>query len=258
MDPASIAPSTVTISRESDGHWYVSLAVEVADQAPALPGAGREVGIDLGVTDFAVTSDGQRIRNPRHLARKSEALARYQRRMARKQRGSANHDKAKTKLARAHAKVRRARADFLHKSTTRLVRDHDVIVIEDLAVQNLVRNRKLAKAISDCGWGEFRRQLDYKCARAGRTLAVIDRWYPSTKTCSTCGHRLAELPLSVRCWTCPGCGSRHDRDVNAAKNILAAGRAVTACGGGVRRPGNRTRSPVKQEAQLVKAGTSRA
>jgi putative transposase len=133
--------------------------------------------------------------------------------------------------------VRNARRDFLHRASTRLVRSASMIVIEDLAVKNMVRNRHLARVISDCGWGEFRRQLEYKCERAGRELIVVDRWYPSSKTCSACGHLLAELSLSTWHWTCPSCGSRHDRDINAAKNILAAGLAVSACGADVRHLG---------------------
>jgi putative transposase len=182
-------------------------------------------------------------------------LARYQRRMARCQRGSMNRRKAKAKAARAHRKARNARQDFLHRASTSLVRNADTIVIEDLAVQNMVKNRSLSKAISDCGWGEFRRQLAYKCERAGRRLVVIDRWYPSSKTCSHCGHLLSELKLSTRHWTCPGCRTRHDRDINAAKNILAAGRAVArerpgdACGAGVSRQGSSLPQPAaKQEA----------
>jgi putative transposase len=132
--------------------------------------------------------DETQIASPRHLERKARNLARYQRRLARCQKGSANRAKAKAKVARAHRKVRNARADFLHPASTRLVRGHDVIVIEDLNVAGMVRNRKLAKAISDCGWGEFRRQLEYKCERYGRRLIVIDRWYPSSRTCSACGH----------------------------------------------------------------------
>ena len=171
------------------------------------------------------------------------------------QRGSANRAKARAKVARVHRKVRDARRDFLHRASTGLVRDNDVIVIEDLVVKNMVRNRKLAKAISDCGWGEFRHQLEYKCERAGPELIVVDRWYPSSKTCSACGHLLAELSLSTRHWTCPSCGSRHDRDINAAKNILAAGLAVSACGAGVRHSGSsRMRSAAKQEPRPVTAG----
>jgi putative transposase len=220
-----------------------------------LEPAGHAVGVDLGVTDFAVTSDGERIANPRHLARKARNLARYQRRLARCRKGSANRAKAAAKAARAHRKIRHARRDFLHRASTRLVRRNDMIVIEDLAVRNMVRNRHLARAISDCGWGEFRRQLEYKCERAGRQLIVVDRWYPSSKTCSACGHLLAELSLSTRHWTCPSCGSRHDRDINAAKNILAAGLAVSACGADVRHSGSsRMRSAVKQEPRPVTAG----
>ena len=166
----------------------------------------------------------------------------------------------KAKVARAHRKARSARQDFLHRASTRLIRGNDVIVIADLAVKNMVRNRRLAKAISDCGWGEFRRQLEYKCQRYGRDLVVIDRWYPSSKTCSACGHLLAALSLNTRTRQCPSCRTRHDRDINAAKNILAAGLAVgtgngaDACGADVRHSGSsRVRSAVKQEPQPVTA-----
>lgn len=254
IDPATLAPTTVTVSRDPCGRWYVSFAVDVADPAQ-MPAAGAVVGVDLGIKDFAVTSDGEKIPNPHSLAKRERNLARYQRRLARCQRGSANRAKANAKVARAHRKIRASRADFLHKTSARLLRDHDVIVIEDLAVKNMVRNRKLAKAISDCGWGEFRRQLEYKAAAAGRHLIVIDRWYPSSKTCSSCGRLLAELSLSTRMWQCPSCRTRHDRDINAAQNILAAGLAAAACGGDVRHSGSsRVRSPAKQEPQLVKAG----
>ena len=155
----------------------------------------------------------------------------------------------------------RRRSDFLHRASTRLVREHDVIVIEDLNVSGMVRNRHLARAISDCGWGEFRRQLEYKCQRYGRDLVVIDRWYPSSKTCSACGHLLADLSLSARHWRCPSCGTRHDRDINAAKNILAAGLAVArgspgdACGADVRHSGSsRVRSAAKQEPRPARTG----
>jgi len=254
IDPASIDPTTVTVSRDPCGRWYVSLAVDVADPE-LLPATGAVVGVDLGIKDFAVTSDGEKIPNPRGLARRERNLARYQRRMARCQKGSANRAKARAKVARGHRKVRASRQDFLHRASTRLVRDHDVIVIEDLNVAGMVRNRPLAKAISDCGWGTFRRMIEYKAARAGRHLIVIDRWYPSSKTCSACGHLLAALRLSTRTWQCPSCGTRHDRDINAAKNILAAGLAVSACGADVRHSGSpRVRSAVKQEPQPVTAG----
>jgi putative transposase len=244
----------VIVSREPDGRWYVTFTIDTHAPGPLEP-AGHAVGVDLGVTDLAVTSDGEKIANPGHLARKARNLARYQRRLARCRKGSANRAKAAAKVARAHRKVRHARQDYLHRASTRLVRENDVIVIEDLNVSGMIRNRHLARAISDCGWGEFRRQLEYKCERYGRELVVIGRWYPSSKTCSACGHLLAELSLGTRQWTCPSCGARHDRDINAAKNILAAGQAVTACGAGVRHPGtSRVRPAVKQEPQPVTAG----
>ncbi len=259
-DLTGLDPAMVIVSREPDGRWYVTFTTDAPGPEP-LPAAGYAAGVDLGVKDFAVTSGGERIVNPRHLERKARRLARYQRRLARCHRGSANRAKAAAKVARAHRKVRDARRDFLHRASTRLVRSADTIVIEDLNVSGMVRNRHLARAISDCGWGEFRRQLAYKCERTGRELVVIDRWYPSSKTCSACGYRLAELSLSTRHWTCPSCRSRHDRDINAAKNILAAGLAVArgspgdACGADVRHSGSsRVRSAVKQEPWPVTAG----
>jgi putative transposase len=260
VDVTTLDPAMAIVSRESDGRWYVTFTIDT-DAPESLAETGRAVGVDLGVTDFAVTSDGERTANPRHLERKARRLARYQRRMARCQKGSANRAKAAAKVARAHRKIRNARSDFLHRTSIRLVREHDVIVIEDLNVVGMVRNRHLARAISGCGWGEFRRQLDYKCQRYGRRLVVIDRWYPSSKTCSACGHLLASLSLSTRHWRCPSCGARHDRDINAAKNILAAGRAVArgspgdACGAEVRHSGSsRVRSAVNQEPRPARAG----
>ena len=245
-------PTMVVVSRDTDGRWYVTFCVEVKTNEP-LSKAEKAVGVDLGIKDFAVTSDAARIANPKLLARRARQLARYQRRLSRCQKGSANRIKAKAKVARAHRKVRQARQDFLHRTSTRLVRENDVIVIEDLAVKNMVRNRRLARAISDCGWGEFRRQLEYKCEWYGREFVVIDRFYPSSKTCSFCGHLLSQLSLGTRHWTCPDCGTRHDRDVNAAKNILAAGLAVSACGVDVRHNGTtRVQSAVKQESQALR------
>lgn len=260
VDITALNPTMVTVCREPDGRWYVTFAVDVSDPAP-LDEIGHAVGVDLGVKVFAVTSDGSKIANPRHLERKARNLARYQKRMTRCQKGSNNRAKAKQKVARAHRKVRDARKDFLHKTSTQLVRSADTIVIEDLNVSGMVKNRRLARVISDCGWGEFRRQLGYKCERYGRELVVIDRWYPSSKTCSACGHLLAKLSLSTRHWTCPSCGTRHDRDINAAKNIVAAGLAVArgspgdACGADVRHSGSSwMQSAAKQEPQLARAG----
>jgi putative transposase len=260
VDLTALNPAIVIVSREPDGRWYVTFTLDTAKPEP-LPETGHAVGVDLGVKDFAVTSDGEKIANPRHLDRKARNLARYQRRLAHRRKGSANRAKAAAKVARAHRKVRSARRDFLHRASTRLVRENDFIVIEDLNVSGMVRNRRLARAISDCGWGEFRRQLEYKCERARHELVVIDRWYPSSKTCSACGHLLAGLSLSTRHWTCPSCRARHDRDINAAKNILAAGLAVArgspgdACGADVRHPGSsRMQSALKQEPRPARAG----
>jgi len=260
VDLTAPGPAMVIVSRESDGRRYVTFTIDTDIPEP-LAETGHAIGVDLGVRNFAATSDGDKIANPRHLERKARALARHQRRLARCQPGSANRAKAAAKVARAHRKVRHARRDFLHRASTRLVRTADLIVIEDLNVSGMVRNRHLAHAISDCGWGEFRRQLAYKCQRYGRRLVVIDRWYPSSKTCSACGHLLARLILSTRQWRCPSCGTRHDRDINAAKNILAAGLAVArdspgdACGAGVRHSGSSwVRSAVKQEPWPARAG----
>lgn len=227
VDLAALNPTMVVVSREPDGRWFVSLAVDVDDPAPQAP-TGRQVGVDLGIKDFATLSTGEKIANPRHMARHERGLRRQQRRLARMKKGSNNRAKQRKKVARKHARVRDARRDFLHKTSTTLVCENDLIAVEDLNVSGMVRNRRLARSISDVGWSEFRSMLEYKAERAGRHVAVVNRWYPSSKTCNACGHLLASLSLGTRRWTCPDCGTRHDRDVNAAKNILvAAGLAET-------------------------------
>jgi putative transposase len=255
LDPASLDPSTVTVSRDPAGRWFAVLHVEAPDAEP-LPVTGHAVGVDLGLKEFAVLSTGERIAHPRHMDRHEKRLKRYQRRLARCKKGSANRAKAKLRVARQHARVADARRDFLHKASTALVRRFDLIAVEDLAVRNMVKNRSLAKSISRSGWSDFRAFLEYKAERYGRTVVAVDRWYPSTKTCSACGHLLASLSLGTRHWTCPGCGTLHDRDINAAKNIVAAaGLAADACGADVRRAGaTPARSAVKQEPQRVTAG----
>jgi len=248
LSPAALNPSTVTVSRDPAGRWFAVLHVDVVAPEP-LPATGRTVGVDLGLKDFAVLSTGEHISHPKNMERHERRLKRYQRRLARCQRGSANRVKAKRKVARQHARVADARRDFLHKASTDLVRRFDGIAIEDLNVSGMVRNHSLAKAISQTGWAEFRAFLAYKAERYGRELAIADRWYPSSKTCSGCGHLLASLSLGTRSWVCPGCGVLHQRDENAAKNIeLAAGLAAYACGGDVRHGGaTPVQSPVKQE-----------
>jgi len=267
--PDGVEPSTVTVSRDCAGRWHVSILADDPTVQP-LPETGSAVGIDVGLKDFAVLSTGERIPHPKDYQRKEARLARYQRMMARKKKGSANRAKARVKVARVHAAVVDARRDFLHKTSTRLVRDHDVIVVEDLNVAGMVRNRSLAKSIATSGWAEFRTMLEYKAAWYGRAVIAIDRWYPSSKTCSVCGHLLAELSLSTRMWQCPSCGTRHDRDENAAKNIVAAGLAARpdlgayACGAGVRRGGqpprnrlgSRNSRPRGRESPSFRAGRS--
>ncbi len=161
-------------------------------------------------------------------------MKRAQKSLSRKQKGSRNRDKARRKVARVHAQIRDARQDFLHKLTTRSVRETQPIVAESLAVKNMVKNRKLAKSISDAGWSELTRQLDYKAKWYGRTLVQLERWFPGSKTCSSCGHKVDSLPLNIHEWDCPQCSAHHDRDVNAAVNHLAAGLAVLVCGATVR------------------------
>ena len=254
IDPASLDPTSVTVARDPAGRWFVTFHVDVPDPAP-LVAAGQNAGVDVGLKDFAVLSTGEKIPHPKDWERHEKHLKRYQRRLARCERGSRNRAKARVKVARAHARVADSRRDFLHKTSTGLIRRFDMIAVEDLNVVGMVRNRRLARAISCTGWGEHRRMLDYKAGRYGRTVAVVDRWYPSSKICSACGFLLDSLSLGMRYWTCPSCGARHDRDINAAKNILAAGLAVTACGGDIRRMGIPSAPPpVKQESRPAREG----
>jgi putative transposase len=258
VDLATLDPTSVTVSRDPAGRWFVTFQADVPDLTPQSPGLPA-IGVDLGLKDFAVLSSGVRIAHPKHIERHQRRLKRYQRRLARCQKGSANRAKAKRKVSRQHARVADARRDFLHKASTDLVQRFSVIAIEDLNVSGMVRNRSLARAISCTGWAEFRRQLQYKAERYGRTVAVVNRWYPSSKTCSACGHLLVSLSLGTRQWACPGCGTLHDRDINAAKNILsAAGLAADACGPDVRHGGaTPVQSAVKQETRPARAGISR-
>ncbi|RSM80926.1 transposase [Kibdelosporangium aridum] len=230
--PEGAVPSTVTVSRDAAGRWFVSLLCEDTSVTP-LAVTDAVVGIDVGLDHLLVLSTGEKIGNPRHERRDRERLARAQRLLCRKQKGSNNRAKARVKVARVHARIADRRTDYLHKITTRLVRETQTLVIEDLAVSNMLGNRRLSRAISDAGWRQFRQQLEYKAQWYGRDVIVVDRWFPSSKLCSACGAPAAEMPLHVRTWTC-GCGTTHDRDVNAARNILAAGLAVTVCGAGVR------------------------
>jgi putative transposase len=242
-------PSTVTVMREADGRWFVSCrALHYTEE---LTGGG-EVGIDLGLTHFATLSTGEKIENPRHLLKRQKKLARAQRRVARKKKGSNNRRKAALKVARLHSAVRNARQDFLHQLTTKLIRENQTICLETLSVKGMLRTKLHSRSISDAGWSEFVRQLSYKAVWYGRQVARIGRWHPSTKTCGACGTTGHKLALSDRAWTCCNCGTAHDRDINAARNILAEGLSVIACGGGVN-PGVSRHdglSPMKQELVL--------
>lgn len=226
--PKGVKPTTVTVSRDAAGRYFVSMLCD--DTVSAKRKAKGLVGVDLGLTHFAILSTGEKIAAPNTFRRNEAKLAKLQRRLAKKTRGSARRVKAKLKVARLHAKIADSRRDFLHKLSTRLINENQVIAVESLSVSSMQKNRCLSKSISDASWSEFVRQLEYKAHWYGRTLVGIDRWYPSSKRCSDCGHTVAAMPLNVREWTCPECGSIHDRDVNAARNVLAAGLAVSAHG----------------------------
>lgn len=230
--PEGADPSQVTVSRDSAGRYHISILVE--DTITPHTPTDTTVGIDAGITTLYTLSTGEKITNPRHEKKDREKLARAQRQLAKKQKGSKNRDKARRKVAKIHARIADRRRDHLHKLSTRLVRENQVIAIEDLSVRNMVKNHSLARAISDASWAQFRTMLEYKADWYGREIIAIDRFYPSSKQCSACGMLQDSMPLNIRDWTCPGCGEIHDRDVNAAKNILAAGLAVSACGDGVR------------------------
>jgi putative transposase len=242
--PAGVTPSTVTVSQDAAGRWFVSLLCD--DRIKQIPATGA-VGVDAGISSLLTLSTGEKITNPRHERRDRAALARAQRNLANKEKGSANRAKARLKVARVHARVADRRRDYLHKLTTRLVRENQTIVIEDLTVRNMVKNHSLARAISDAAWRQLRDMLEYKASWHGRNLVVVDRWFPSSKLCSACGARAERMPLNVRMWTCR-CGTVHDRDVNAARNILAEGLSVTACGGGVRPQRTNVRRAIACEA----------
>lgn len=223
---------SATASRVAE-RWFVSITVETQDD-PRLPKAENQgaVGVDLGVKALATLSTGEEIPGPKAHKALLGRLQRLSRSLSRKKKGSCNRKKAKAKVARLHARIASIRGDALHKLTTDLTSRFHTIGIEDLNVRGMVRNRRLSRAVTDMGFFEFRRQLQYKAEMRGSQVVVADRWFASSKTCSCCGHKLEELALSHRAWTCPECGSIHDRDVNAAINLknMAASSAVSACG----------------------------
>jgi putative transposase len=230
--PVGAEPSTITVKLSPAGRWTISLLVDI--EIEPLLASPNQVGIDFGITSSIALSTGEKVVNPKALAVKRRKLRRAQKALNGKQKGSNNRHKACIKVAKIHAEISNTRQDFLHKLTTRLVCENQTIAVEDLAVKNLVNHRKIDCSISDANWDELVRQLEYKCEWYGRSLVKIDRGFPSSKRCGHCGHVVEKLPLNVRSWVCPQCDTHHDRDVNAAQNILAAGLAVKVCGANVR------------------------
>lgn len=233
-----LEPSSLRILRDAAGRYFVSMVVEVA--ALPMPTTGETVGIDFGLNRLATLSNGERIANPKHAYQYQKRMAFLQRRMARKTKGSNRRKHAAHCVAKLHAKIADTRKDAAHKFSTEMVKQFDTICIEDLNLRGMVKNHSLARSVSDAGIGMLTRLLQEKAARYGRTVVKIDRWFPSSKMCSTCGHINKAVVLGVKDWSCPKCGTHHDRDDNAAKNIKAVGLTVSAHGG--------TARPVKASA----------
>jgi len=250
--PKDCEPSTVTVKLDASGRWFVSLLVDQTIEA--LPQIDKAIGIDAGVTSLIATSDGEKVANPKHFKRLRFNLRQAQKALSRRVKGSNNREKARHKVAKILVSIADARKDFLHKLTTRLVRENQTIAVEDLAVKNMMKNRKLAQAIADASWAELVRQLEYKCQWYGRTLVKIDRWFPSSKRCGNCGHVVDKLPLDIREWDCPECGTHHDRDINAANNILAAGLAVIVCGANVRPDRHESKGQLRNAPERSRRG----
>lgn len=248
-------PSSIRLIRTASGKYFVSLVVET--QPAPLPKTGESVGIDFGVARLATLSNGERVSNPKHGAKWQRRLAFYQKRLARAKKGSKRREKVKRHVARIHEKIANSRSDTRHKLSTDLVTRFDVICVEDLNLRGMVKNHNLARSLHDASIGTAIRMIEEKAARYGKTVVKIDRWFPSSKTCSDCGYIVEKLPLSVREWTCPECGTTHDRDANAAANILAVGQTVSAHGGTVRRS-RATASERKSPRSANRQGVNRA
>ncbi|MEG4319414.1 MULTISPECIES: RNA-guided endonuclease TnpB family protein [unclassified Microcoleus] len=252
---------TVTISQTPSGKYFASLLFDDGQSELEHKSHGKAVGIDLGLTHFAIASDGSKFDNPRVLKKRSQNLKRKQQKLSRKVKGSNTRKGAKRIVARVHERIVNTRKDFLHKLSRKLVNENQVIVVENLAVKNMVKNHNLAKAISDASWAEFTRMLKYKAGMDGKIYQEVERFFPSSKTCSVCLNRVGSLSLDVRSWQCQNCGTKHDRDVNAAINIrdeglriLALGTSATASGGKVSPKAGRRKSSVSK-ALPIEAGS---
>ncbi|MEH2384377.1 MAG: RNA-guided endonuclease TnpB family protein [Nostoc sp.] len=258
---------TVTISMSCTGKYYAALLFDDGLPTATPKVEGKAIGVDLGLTHFAITSDGSKFENPRHLKKREKNLKRKQQKLSRKAKVSNRRSKARKIVARVHERIKNTRKDFQHKLSRKLVNENQVIVVENLAVKNLIKNQNLASSISDCGWSEFTRQLKYKSEKEGKTYVEVSRFFPSSKTCHVCLNQISSLPLDVRSWTCSNCDTKHDRDINAATNIrdegmrllrqssvqvLALGTSATASGESVRPKRGRKTSV---EATVYEAGS---
>jgi putative transposase len=253
--PQDFEIKNIQILLSPSGKWYVSMNCEDHSILP-LPPSQNQIGIDLGITTFATTSNGDKIKSP-DLKKEYQKLKKLQRKLSKKQKGSNNRYKARLKVARQYEKITNIRSNFHHQVSRKLVNENQVIVLEDLKIKNMVKNRKLSRAISEQGWYQFRMFLEYKCNWYGRELIIINQWYPSSKTCSSCGSIQTKMPLNVREWTCPDCGLVHDRDINAAKNILAVGTTVSACGDSVRPKVHKELEATSMKQETAKSLVSR-
>ena len=248
---------TVTVSKDPSGKYFASILCENLVAMPDILLNGKMLGIDVGLTDLAVTSDGSKFANPKHVLKAQKNLAKKQQHLSRKAKGSNTKNKARILVAKAHERVANARQDYLHKLSTRLVNENQVIAVEDLHVKGMMKNHNLARAIGDAGWGAFTSMLKYKTARQGKGYIEVNRFFASSKTCSCCMHAQAKMPLDVRMWTCDKCGTRHDRDINAAINIrdeaqrmIAAGAVATANGGTVSQAKGRKSSVLARAVEV--------
>ena len=212
---------SITVSKTPTGKYFVSILVK--QELNPIPSTGKVVGIDLGIKDLFILSNGQAINNPKWFRKNQAKLKKAQKHLSRKKKGSNLYNRQRIKVAKVHEYITNSRTYFLHNVSTALVNTFDLIVLEDLNVSGMMKNRKLAKSISDAAWSTFTSMLEYKCNWYGKVLVKINRFFPSSKTCSNCGHKEDKMPLSIREWTCPSCGSNHDRDLNASINILKEG-----------------------------------